>query len=90
MPDLTPGAPATPARVALALTDGTGISQLLASKIVKDLVLDFILTSGAALVALNITDVRAAVLAPAVAATALIDAAIRVVARAVIRWATSP
>lgn len=72
------------------LTDGTGVSKLLASKVIKDLVLDFIITAGAGLVAINVGGVQAALVAPVAVGTALLDAAVRVAVRALIRWAQSP
>ena len=78
--------PAAPGNV---LTDGTGISRLTTSKVVKDLVADFLLTASAALLAVNVMSVDAAVAQPTVVATAVGGALIRVVYRAVLKWATS-
>lgn len=72
-----------------ALTDGTGISRLTSSKIVKDLVADFLLTSAAAIVAVNIVSIDAALAQPTVLATAIGGALIRVVYRALLKWATT-
>ena len=72
-----------------ALTDGTGISQLTASKFVKDFVADVLLSGAAALVAVQIVDVGAAVAQPQIAAFALLGATIRAAYRAVLRWATT-
>ena len=75
--------------VGAALTDGTGVSAITASKFVKDLVADVLLSGAAALVAVQITDVGAAVATPQVAAFALLGAAIRALYRAGLRWANS-
>lgn len=69
-----------------ALTDGTGVSKMLTSKVVKDLVLDFLLSAPIAIGAVNIFDLNAAVAAPVVVAIALGDAGIRVFYRAALRW----
>lgn len=71
------------------LTDGTGISRLTSSKVVKDLVADFLLTASAALVAVNIMSVDAALAQPTVIATAVGGALIRVGYRALLKWATT-
>ena len=71
------------------LTDNTGVSALTSSKLVKDLVADFLLTASAALVAVNVMSVDAAVAQPTVVATAIGGALIRVVYRAVLKWATT-
>ena len=72
-----------------ALTDGTGISSLTGSKVVKDLVADLLLSGAAALVAVQITSPEAALANPQVAAFAIAGALIRVVYRAVLKWATT-
>lgn len=82
-PVVAPGAVAT-------LTDGTGISKLLASKVVKDLVLDALLSLPVALIAINVTDLSTATVAPVAVAFAVGDALIRVVYRALLRWAQTP
>jgi ABC-type antimicrobial peptide transport system permease subunit len=82
MPDGTAGVTAT-------LTDGTGISRLLGSKILKDLVLDAVLSAPIALAAVNVNNLESAVAAPLVAFMALGDALIRVGFRAIVRWAQS-
>lgn len=71
------------------LTDNTGVSALTSSKLIKDLVADFLLTASAALVAVNVMSVDAAVAQPTVVATAIGGALIRVVYRAVLKWATT-
>ena len=75
--------------VVATLTDGTGISKLTSSKLVKDLVLDFLMTAGAALATVNIVSVDAAAAQPWVVGTALGGALIRVAVRAIMRWAQS-
>jgi hypothetical protein len=80
MPDTALGA---------ALTDGTGISAITGSKVVKDFVADLLLSGAAALVAIQVTDVGSALAQPQVVAFAVIGATVRVVYRAVLRWATS-
>lgn len=72
------------------LTDGTGISAFTSSKLVKDLVADFLLSASAALVAVQITDLNGFVQTPTVAAFAVGGALIRVVYRAALKWATTP
>lgn len=71
------------------LTDGTGVSALLASKVVKDLVLDFLLSLPVVFVGLNIADLNGALAAPVAVGIAVGDAALRVLYRAAIRWAQS-
>ena len=80
MPDTSVGA---------VLTDQTGISSITSSKVVKDLVADFLLTASAALVAVNVISVDTAAAQPVVVATAIGGALIRVLYRAVLKWATS-
>lgn len=75
--------------VTATLTDGTGISKLLGSKIVKDLVLDFCLTIVPALGVINVMDLNAALAAPTAVAIAAGDSVLRVLFRAVVRWAQS-
>jgi hypothetical protein len=73
-----------------ALTDGTGISKLTASKFVKDFVADVLLSGAAALIAVQVVDVGSAIAQPQVAAFAIAGAVIRSVYRALLRWATTP
>lgn len=73
-----------------ALTDGTGVSALTATKLLKDFVADVLLSGAAALAAAQIIDVGSAVQAPEVAAFAVTGAVIRAAYRALLRWATSP
>lgn len=77
------------ANVGSTLTDGTGISALTGSKVLKDFVADFLMTAAGALVAVNVTGVDQAVANPAVVTTAIIGALIRVGYRAILKWATS-
>ncbi len=72
-----------------ALTDGTGVSAITISKVVKDFVADVLLSGAAALVAIQVTDVGSAVAQPQIVAFALLGAAIRAGYRAVLRWATT-
>ncbi len=76
-----------------ALTDGTGVSPLNGTKVIKDLVLDFLLTGAAALGAgatLDALDISSVIGAPEATGIALAGALIRVLFRAALRWATSP
>lgn len=80
MPDTAVGA---------ALTDGTGVSRITGSKVLKDLVADLLLSGAAALVSAQILDLGSAINSPQVAGFAIAGATIRVLYRAVLRWATS-
>lgn len=71
------------------LTDGSGVSQLLASKVIKDLVLDALLSIPVSLAAINIGGLDAAIAAPVAVAIAIADSLVRVVYRAALRWAQS-
>ena len=81
--------PDTQTGVVGTLTDGTGVSQITVIKFVKDFVADVLLSGAAALVAIQITDVGAAVSQPQVVAFALAGAVIRAGYRAALRWATT-
>ena len=72
-----------------ALTDGTGVSPINLTKLVKDFVADFLLTGAAALATANILDLGAAIDTPDIAALAVAGAAIRAGYRVVLRWATT-
>jgi len=74
---------------ASVLTDGTGISKLLGSKILKDLVLDALLSLPVSLAAINITGLEGALAAPLVVGIAVSDALIRVIYRGALRYAQS-
>lgn len=71
------------------LTDGTGVSKLLGSKVLKDLVLDFLLSVPVAFIGLEIADLNGALAAPIAVGLAIGDAAIRVLYRGALRWAQS-
>jgi hypothetical protein len=74
------------------LTDGTGVSPINATKLVKDFVADFLLTLAAGLGAgagLELLDVGGVIAAPDVALIAVVGAFIRAGYRAVLRWATT-
>ena len=72
-----------------ALTDGTGISRLTGSKVLKDFVADFLISAAAALATVNITGLQSVVDTPQIAAFAVAGAAIHAGSRAVLKWATS-
>lgn len=71
------------------LTDGTGVSKILGSKLVKDLVLDFLLAVPAVFIGLNVADLGTALTMPVAVGIGLADAGIRVLYRAALRWAQS-
>jgi len=75
--------------VVAALTDGTGVSSITATKFVKDFVADVLLSGAAALAATQIIDVGGAVDQPQLVAFALAGAVIRAAYRAALRWATT-
>jgi ABC-type antimicrobial peptide transport system permease subunit len=77
------------ASTASTLTDGTGVSRLLTSKVVKDLVLDALLSVPVSLAAIGIGGLDAATAAPVAVAFAVGDSLIRVLYRAALRWAQS-
>jgi hypothetical protein len=80
------------ATVGGTLTDNTGVSKLTGSKVVKDLVADFLLTLAATLGAgagLETLDIGGAIAAPTAVGIAVAGAVIRVLYRAALRWATS-
>ena len=81
--------PTPKAQVGSALTDGTGISALTSSKLVKDFVVDFLITASASLAAVNIMSLNDAVAAPQIVATAIGGALIRVAYRFILKWASS-
>ena len=80
MPDTSAGS---------VLTDGTGVSPITASKLVKDFVADFLLAAAAALATAQIIGLEGVVKAPETAAFAVGGALIRSVYRIALRWATS-
>lgn len=71
------------------LTDGSGVSAITGSKVLKDFVADVLMTGAAALIAVNVTSVDTALAAPAVVVTAVAGAIISATYRIVLRWATS-
>ncbi len=73
-----------------ALTDGSGIGEFTASKVLKDIVLDFLLALPPALIAINIGDLQQAVAAPVLVAFAIGDVVFRVGYRALLKWAQTP
>lgn len=76
-----------------ALTDGTGVSDLTAKKLVKDFVADFLLTAAAAIATIPLANVFGIPTTSAelfVVGTAVIGAVFRAGYRAALRWATSP
>lgn len=72
------------------LTDGTGVSKLLASKVLKDIVLDFLLSLPGVFVAINVASLEQALIVPVAVAIGVSDALIRVIYRALLRWAQTP
>lgn len=74
---------------ASTLTDGTGVSKLLGSKVVKDLILDALLSLPVSIAAINITGLESALAAPVAVAIAVGDSLIRVIYRAALRYAQS-
>lgn len=72
------------------LTDGTGIGSFTVSKVVKDVILDALLSVPVALLAVNVTGVEGALAAPITVAVAIGDALIRVIYRAALKWAQTP
>lgn len=72
-----------------ALTEGTGVSAITGSKILKDIVLDFLLSLPAVFVAINVASLDQALLVPTAVGIGVADALIRVLYRAAIRWAQS-
>lgn len=76
-----------------SLTDGTGVSPMTGSKVIKDLVLDFLLGAAAALGAgatFEAFDLNAVIGAPEAALMGVAGALVRTLFRAGLRWATSP
>lgn len=72
-----------------ALTDGTGVSALTGSKLLKDFVADLLLSIPAALVAIQVTNLEQALVAPLAVGIAVADAIVRVVYRFALRWSQS-
>jgi hypothetical protein len=72
------------------LTDGTGISTFTLPKIVKDALLDFLLTAPAVFITLGFVNVEQAMTAPIAVGLGLLDAAIRVLYRAALKALQTP
>jgi ABC-type antimicrobial peptide transport system permease subunit len=70
-----------------ALTDGTGVSSLTIPKVIKDLILDALLSIPPSLLVINVTTLDAAIVAPVAVAFAVGDSLIRVVYRFLLKWA---
>lgn len=71
------------------LTDGTGISGLTVPKVIKDLILDALLSIPASLAVINIAGLESALAAPVAVAIATADSLIRVLYRGALKWAQS-
>jgi len=74
------------------LTDGTGVSPINATKLVKDFVADFLLTLAAGLGAgagLELLDIGGVIATPDLAVVAVVGALVRAGYRALLRWATT-
>jgi hypothetical protein len=80
---------AATASVGSALTDGTGISDITSSKLLKDLVADFLLTAVATLGTSQIFSLQDVLGAPQIAGLALGGAALHAIYRVVLKWATT-
>lgn len=74
------------------LTDGTGVSPLTGTKLIKDFVADFLITLAATLGAgagLDALDIGGIVEAPNMAGIAILGAFLRAGYRAILRWTQS-
>jgi hypothetical protein len=71
------------------LTDGTGISAITGSKLLKDFVLDILLAVPAGFLAINVGSIEAALVAPAAVAFVVGDAGVKALYRVLLRWAQS-
>lgn len=80
MPEITQSAAAT-------LTDGTGVSSITQSKLVKDFVLDVLLAVPAGLLAINVGGIESALAASAGVAFVVGDAVVKAAYRVALRWA---
>lgn len=76
-------------KTASVLTDGTGVSPLNWRKLLKDALLDFLLSVPAALVVVNIASIPTDTAGWMTAGIALGNVAVKVVYRALLRWAQS-
>lgn len=72
-----------------ALTEGTGVSSINITKLVKDFVADFLISAAAALTAVQVASLQDVATAPNVALFAVAGAAIHAAYRIVLRWATT-
>jgi hypothetical protein len=72
------------------LTDGSGIGTFNGGKILKDAILDLLLSLPPAFAAISIGNLQSATVAPALVAFALGDVLVRVVYRAALKWAETP
>lgn len=72
------------------LTDGSGIGRFDAPKVLKDLVLDALLSIPAALAVINIASLESGLAAPVAVGIAVADSLIRVLYRGVLKWAQTP
>jgi hypothetical protein len=70
-----------------SLTDGSGIGTFTVPKIIKDAIVDALLSFPGALLAVNITGLEAALTAPLIVAVAVGDVLIRVAYRTILKWA---
>lgn len=78
--------------VSNTLTDGTGVSPITVTKLVKDFVADFLLTAAAGLGAgatLDALDLGSVIAAPDLAGIAVGAAFVKALFRAVLRWTQS-
>lgn len=78
--------------VTAVLTDGTGVAPITGIKVLKDLVLDFLLTGASALGAgatLEALDIGTVLTAPDVAVIGIVGALVKALYRAALRWASS-
>lgn len=75
--------------ISAALTDGDGIGTFTVPKIIKDLILDALLSIPVSLVAINVTNLDSALAAPLAVTIAIADSLIRVLYRGALKWAQS-
>ncbi len=85
MPDDLP----TTGSVTATLTDGTGVSSLTSSKLIKDAVVDFLMGLPPALLAVNIAAIPTDRIAFVTAAIAVGGVLMGVAYRTALKWATS-
>jgi hypothetical protein len=72
------------------LTDGTGVSGFTVPKVIKDFIVDFLLTAAAGVAAAQLVEIPTNVEQAGIAATAIATAAIKAGYRAVLAWAQTP